>query len=41
MQYQIQSIVERHGIQKRVAWRAFATLLTANEKNIKVVQELL
>ncbi len=29
MQYQIQPLVERRGIEKRVFWHAFTTLLTA------------
>ena len=45
MQYHIQPLVKRLGINKRVGWhtfrRTFTSLLTANNENIKVVQELL
>jgi integrase len=45
MQYHIQPLVQRLGIQKRVSWHTFrhtfTTLLTANNENVKVVQELL
>lgn len=45
MQYHNQPLVKRLGIRKRVAWHTFrhtfSSLLTAHEKNIKVVQELL
>lgn len=45
MQYHIQPLVKRLGINKRVGWhtfrRTFTTLLTANKENVKVVQELL
>lgn len=45
MQYHIQPLVKRLGIQKRVSWHTFrhtfTTLLTANNENVKVVQELL
>ncbi len=45
MQYHIQPLVERLGIRKRVSWHTFrhtfTTLLTANNENLKVVQELL
>lgn len=45
MQYHIQSLVKRLGVSKRVSWptfpSAFTSLLTANNENVKVVQELL
>lgn len=45
MQYHIQPLIKRLGIDKRVAWHTFrhtfTSLLTAHEKNVKVVQELL
>lgn len=45
MQYHIQPLVKRLGIQKRVSWHTFrhtfTSLLTANNENVKVVQELL
>jgi integrase len=45
MQYHIQPLVKRLGINKRVSWhtfrRTFTSLLTANRENVKVVQELL
>lgn len=45
MQYHIQPLVKRQGIAKSVSWhtfrRSFTTLLTANNENVKVVQELL
>lgn len=45
MQYHIQPLVKRLGIRKRVSWHTFrhtfTTLLTANNENLKVVQELL
>lgn len=45
MQYHIQPLVKRLGIAKAVSWhtfrRSFTTLLTANNENVKVVQELL
>ena len=45
MQYHIQPLVKRLGITKRVSWHTFrhtfTTLLTANNENVKVVQELL
>lgn len=45
MQYHIQPLLRKLGIQKRVAWhtfrRTFTTLLTANGEQVKVVQELL
>ena len=45
MQYHIQPLVKRLGINKRVSWhtfrRTFTSLLTANNENVKVVQELL
>lgn len=44
MQYHIQPLVKRLGIRKRVSWHTFrhtfTTLLTANNENVKVVQEL-
>ncbi len=45
MQYHIQPLIKRLGINKRVAWHTFrhtfTSLLTANNENVKVVQELL
>lgn len=45
MQYHIQPLLKRLGINKRVSWhtfrRTFTSLLTANNENVKVVQELL
>jgi integrase len=45
MQYHIQPLVKRLGIEKRVSWHTFrhtfTTLLTANKEDVKVVQELL
>jgi integrase len=45
MQYHIQPLVESLGINKRVSWhtfrRTFTSLLTANNENVKVVQDLL
>ncbi len=45
MQYHIQPLVRKLGINKHVGWhtfrRTFTSLLTANNENIKVVQELL
>ena len=45
MQYHIQPIVKRLGITKHVSWHTFrstfTSLLTANNENVKVVQELL
>jgi len=45
MQYHIQPLVKRLGIDKRVSWKTFrstfTSLLTANKENVKVVQELL
>jgi len=45
MQYHIQPLVKRLGINKRVSWhtfrRTFTSLLTAKGENVKVVQELL
>ncbi len=45
MQYHIQPLVKRLGIAKRVSWKTFrstfTSLLTANDENVKVVQELL
>ncbi len=45
MQYHIQPLVKRLEINKRVSWhtfrRTFTSLLTANNENVKVVQELL
>lgn len=45
MQYHIQPLVKQLGIEKRVSWHTFrhtfTTLLTANNENVKVVQELL
>ncbi len=45
MQYHIQPLVQSLGINKRVSWhtfrRTFTSLLTANNENIKVVQDLL
>jgi integrase len=45
MQYHIQPLVKSLGINKRVSWhtfrRTFTSLLTANNENVKVVQDLL
>lgn len=45
MQYHIQPLVKKLGINKHVGWhtfrRTFTSLLTANKENVKVVQELL
>ena len=45
MQYHIQPLVKQLKIRKRVSWHTFrhtfTTLLTANNENLKVVQELL
>lgn len=45
MQYHIQPLVKSLGISKRVSWhtfrRTFTSLLTANNENVKVVQDLL
>ena len=45
MQYHIQPLVKRLGITQRVSWQTFrstfTSLLTANNENVKVVQELL
>lgn len=45
MQYHIQPLVRKLGIDKKVAWhtfrRTFTSLLTANGEQVKVVQELL
>lgn len=45
MQYHIQPLVKKLGINKHVGWhtfrRTFTSLLTANRENVKVVQELL
>ncbi len=45
MQYHIQPLVKRLGIKRRVSWHTFrhtfTSLLTANNENVKVVQELL
>jgi len=45
MQYHIQPLVKRLGINKRVSWhtfrRIYTSLLNANGENVKVVQELL
>jgi len=45
MQYHIQPLVKSLGIDKRVSWhtfrRTFTSLLTANDENVKVVQDLL
>ena len=45
MRYHIQPVVKRLGIEKRVSWhtfrRTYTSLLTENQENVKVVQELL
>jgi integrase len=45
MRYHIQPVVKELGIQKLVSWhtfrRTYTSLLTANNENVKVVQELL
>lgn len=45
MRYYIQPVVKEFGIKKRVSWQTFrhtySTLLKANGKKSKVVQELL
>jgi len=45
MRYHIQPVVKELGIQKRVSWhtfrRTYTSLLTSNNENVKVVQELL
>jgi integrase len=45
MQYHIQPLVRKLGINKHVGWhtfrRTFTSLLTANNENVKVVQDLL
>ena len=44
MRYQIQPVVKELGIRKRVSWhtfrRTYTSLLTSNNENVKVVQEL-
>jgi integrase len=45
MRYHIQPVVKALGINKKVGWhtfrRTYTSLLTANNENVKVVQELL
>jgi integrase len=45
MRYHIQPVIKRLGIDKRVSWhtfrRTYTSLLTENQENVKVVQELL
>jgi integrase len=45
MRYHIQPVIKRLGINKRVGWhtfrRTYTSLLTDNQENVKVVQELL
>jgi site-specific recombinase XerD len=45
MRYHIQPVIKRLGLYKRVSWhtfrRTYTSLLTENQENVKVVQELL
>ena len=45
MRYHIQPVVKALGMMKRVSWhtfrRTYTSLLTSNNENVKVVQELL